>query len=110
MNGPDLKKNLCFRFCSYYNPAKNKPVACRPFLLVEKLFKNGRKINFDIPVPVSNIRDRELISAICTECPFHENGCDFFMSIENAKPCGGYVFIKESVKAGTIIFDEIRKV
>lgn len=105
---PDLKQSLCLKFCSYYNSSKSEPIACRAFLLVERLFKDGRKIDFDIPISGLNGNGREFISVICVSCPFYENDCDFIRHAGNAKPCGGYIFVKESVNAGVITLDDIR--
>lgn len=108
MNKDNLKQNLCLKFCSYYNPSKNEPVSCRAFSLIEGLFKNRKKLNFDLAVNELTVRDRNLVSVICSKCPFYENDCDFAGYVQNAKPCGGYIFIKESVDAGIISLDDIR--
>jgi len=102
-----LEQTLCLKFCSYYKPGKNEALACRGYLVVERLTGEGKSLVLEnnsgnsSPVPT----DR-LINVLCLACDFHEQDCDF-MQNRAARPCGGFVLLEKLLGSGVITIEDI---
>ncbi len=106
-NAP-LEQALCLKFCSYYKPGKNEALACRGYLIVERLMEEGKSLVFeDRSGDVNQARTDSLVNVLCLACDFHEQDCDF-MQDRAARPCGGFVFLEKLLGSGVITIDDIR--
>jgi hypothetical protein len=104
---PPLQQALCLKFCSYYKPGKNEALACRGYLVVERLSGEGKSLVFENRSDDSNpiLRD-SLVNVLCLACDFHEQDCDF-MQDRAAQPCGGFVFLEKLLGSGVITIEDI---
>lgn len=103
-----LKRELCMNLCPYYKPSKNNELACRGFLVIERLIKEGR----EIPLEKSDKRlddatEKILIQNMCITCSFHENDCDFIQHKGKFLPCGGFILLGHLLEANIIAIDDI---
>ncbi|MBM4145179.1 MAG: hypothetical protein FJ240_02735 [Nitrospira sp.] len=106
-----IQKNLCQKFCSYYKPSKKENIACKGFLVIEKLLKRGSNIPFDktYEKPGDAIQG-ELIREMCIACSFYENGCDFVQKKKDAPPCGGFMLSANLLEKNIISIDDIQNI
>lgn len=103
-----LEKKLCSKFCSYYKPGKNEELACKGYLVVERLLREGKSLDLENNSGESNmvVADR-IVNILCTACDFHEQDCDF-MQDRAARPCGGFVLLERLLASGVITMEDIR--
>ena len=95
------------RLCSYYKPGKNEELACRGYLVLERLALQG--------VPMRGAkgehRDRTgeelLVRTLCMPCPFHEHDCDF-MENSALPPCGGFLLLAQLLAAKDISIEDVK--
>jgi hypothetical protein len=107
----NLQRNLCQEFCFYYKPSKKEKIACKGFLVIEKLLKKGRKIPFDkTDEKPGDAIQGELIRGMCIACPFYENDCDFVEKKKDAHPCGGFMLLANLLEKNIISIDDIRNI
>ena len=111
MNENSLREMLCLQFCPYYKPSKNEELACKGFLVVEGLIKEGKEIPF--------IKSDKLLEAdtekilrenLCVACPFNESDCDFAQQKDGAPPCGGFSLLGILIEASVLTIDNIRDI
>lgn len=103
-----LKESLCGRFCAYYKPAKNEELACRGFLVVERMIGEGKAISFEgSEEPVGADTAVALARLLCGRCPFCRDDCDFAANRE-APPCGGYLLVGRLIDRGALSLDDLR--
>jgi len=106
-DNPPLDQILCLKFCSYYKPGKNEELACKGYLVVERLLGEGKSLvlesNSGSASPV--LTDR-LVNVLCLACDFHEQDCDF-MQNRAARPCGGFVLLEQLLGSGVITIEDI---
>jgi len=108
VNKKILRDNLCRNFCSYYKPLKAEGLACRGFILIEKLINGGKKITFrKFDGKISGETEKMLSHNMCRRCSFFDNGCDFAEQKEGALPCGGFILLGHMLEADTITIDDI---
>jgi hypothetical protein len=107
----NIQRNLCQEFCSYYKPSKKENIACKGFLVIEKLLKRGSNIPFDKndEKPGDAIQG-ELIRGMCIACPFYENDCDFVEKKKDAPPCGGFILLANLLEKNIISIDDIQNI
>jgi hypothetical protein len=105
---PDLTQAVCLRRCSYYKPGKNEELACRGYVVLERLAQQGNLID-DTNTEHLRCRDVEepLVQALCMVCPFHEQDCDF-MENRALPPCGGFVLLMQLLGKKKISIDEVK--
>jgi hypothetical protein len=102
-----LEKTLCSKYCAYYKPGKNDALACRGYVVVERLLHEGKNVSLDCrvrefdPVAVALI-----ISTMCPACDFYAQDCDF-MQDRAAQPCGGFVLLAQILGSGVITIEDI---
>lgn len=102
-----LEQTLCFKFCSYYKPGKNEELACKGYIVAERLLREGKSLVLESksgeshPVPADRI-----VKTLCIACDFREQDCDF-MQDRAARPCGGFVFLERLLKSGVITIEDI---
>ena len=107
----DLVKRLCGNFCAYYKPSKDEELACRGFVVVKKLIDAGKKIPFGDSDGVPGLQTEEdLRKVLCLSCPFYEGDCDFILQEGDARPCGGFIFLRLLLDNGIICIDDVRDI
>ncbi len=103
---------LCQKTCHYYKPHRTEPERCRGYNIVSILAKSRPQLLIDIDAGAfdSGYRSHFLREYICRSCPFYIQGCDFTSEEppENCVPCGGLVFLSNSMKHGIISEEDIR--
>lgn len=98
---------LCINFCAYYKPGKNEELACRGYLIAERLVRQGRRISFERNGSGCDPASRELVvNRLCSACDFREDGCDF-MEDRNSVPCGGFQFLAQLLAQGAISIEDL---
>ena len=103
-----LEQTLCLKFCSYYKPGKNEELACRGYLVVERLSREGKSlVHENNSGDSSPVLTEQLITVLCLACDFHEQDCDF-MQDRAARPCGGFVLLEKLLGSGVITIEDIR--
>jgi hypothetical protein len=105
---PDLTKTVCLQLCSYYKPGKNEELACRGYLILERLVQQG------VPVgrkkaeqPRDRTGDELLARVLCMACPFHEQDCDF-MENRALPPCGGFLLLAQLLATKDISIEDVK--
>lgn len=116
MKDMELDKELCLKFCQFYKPTKNRELACKGFLVIERLIEDGKKIpfdDFDIPAQadqmIDAVTEEMLIQNICITCPFYEGDCDFILHKGKYRPCGGFTLLGHLLEADVIVIEDIRR-
>ncbi len=104
---PTLEQKLCLKFCSYYKPGKNEELACKGYMVVERLLREGKDLVFENNSCESSpeLSDR-IVKTLCITCDFHEQDCDF-MQDRTARPCGGFVLLKKLLRSGVITIEDL---
>lgn len=103
-----LEQTLCSKYCAYYKRGKNEALACRGFVVVERLLHERKDLVLDC-----QLREFEhatvglMVKTMCTTCDFYEQDCDF-MQNRTARPCGGFVFVAQLLGSGAITIEDIR--
>lgn len=113
----EADNDLCRKFCSYYKPSKDEDLACKGYLVMKHLLRNSKKIDIEevsssctSDMFRNNVASEALEKVMCCTCPFHEHDCDYADGREDAMPCGGFVFLVQLLKAGTITIDDIEDI
>jgi hypothetical protein len=108
-DNPTLEQTLCLKFCSYYKPGKNEELACKGYLVLERLLREGKSLVFESSRCESSmdLSDR-IVKALCLSCDFHEEDCDF-MQDRTARPCGGFVLLERLLASGAVTIEDIEK-
>ena len=102
---------VCKRFCRYYKPDRKEDLACRGFVLAERLFARG--LRYPVKACGSEVTGENeafFRKEICPVCPFHEDGCDFFVRVEGAPACGGLIFLYQLLESGDLSIDDLRDI
>ena len=106
VNSP-LEQTLCLKFCSYYKPGKNEELACRGYLVVERLLGEGKRLVYEGKNGgTSPVLTERIVNVLCLACDFHEQDCDF-MQNRAARPCGGFVLLEQLLGSGVITIEDI---
>ena len=102
----------------FFRDGQKEEIACQGALIAEKLVKSGV---FDVqdfsgkPDLLWEKRNRFIDSAVCENCPFKEEDCDFQSEnpSDDLEPCGGYILLSILVDDGiiseTILRNEIER-
>lgn len=107
----DLLNNLCGNFCAYYKPLKDEELACRGFVVVERLMEMGKRVPFAGSDRRAGLQTEEALrKVLCPTCPFYEGDCDFILQEGEALPCGGFIFLGLQIESGIICIDDVRDI
>jgi hypothetical protein len=105
---PTLEQTLCLKFCSYYKPEKNEELACKGYVVVERLLREGKRLVFENTSCESGPGPADrMMRTLCISCDFHEQDCDF-MQDRTARPCGGFVLLAKLLGSGVIAIEDIK--
>jgi len=103
-----LSQTLCLTFCSYYKPGKNEELACRGYVVVERLQQQGKSISFrKSKKAVDPATVDALVQALCVTCDFQEQDCDFIQN-RTAPPCGGFALLAQLLESGDLTLEDIK--
>ena len=110
----DFEDYICRPFCDYFHPGKKEELLCRGALVAEKLVRRQRLIpesfrELDREEPLTPGQEPGLEAAVCTECPFLAEDCDFKSAQPPAdcRPCGGLVLLYRLQNRGMISVPEL---
>jgi|APFre7841882630_1041343.scaffolds.fasta_scaffold118416_2 hypothetical protein len=102
-----LEQTLCLKFCSYYKPGKNEELACKGYMVVERLLREGISLVLASNSGESNpVPADEIVKTLCINCDFHEQDCDF-MQNRAARPCGGFILLERLLSSGVVTMEDI---
>ena len=105
----DIKDFVCKPFCSFYREGVKEELICNGARLVEILMKRGvlsLEAILEVqpgPIPTS-WKDAAQGEAVCRECPFRAEDCDFRSDSPppDAVPCGGFILLALLAANGVI--------
>lgn len=96
----DIKDFVCKPFCSFYREGVKEELICKGARLLEILMKNGALSPETIAgvkpvICLDSVRNTPLGDAVCRDCPFLADGCDFRSAAPpvDAEPCGGFILL-----------------
>jgi hypothetical protein len=111
MDKKTLIKSVCSTYCQYYKPSKDEELACKGFLIIERLIQEGKDISFRKSARIPCAATKEmLIRILCSTCPFHDDECDFIVNKEALQPCGGFVALGHLLEEDLITVDDITNI
>ncbi len=100
-------KSICLNFCSYYKSGSNEELACRGYLVVERLVQEGKGVVFEPSGSKCGPADCEkLAEKLCGPCDFRKDGCDFAVD-RTSPPCGGFLLLTQLLAEGRITVGDI---
>jgi hypothetical protein len=113
-----MRNKLCKNYCHYYKPDKDEDLACKGFVIAERLMEKGLKLSFEKNAGRPDHAIEEMLTkTMCIHCPFYEDDCDFAMECRNnekifpeSPPCGGFVFLGHLLEKNIIGIDDIRNI
>ena len=105
----DFQNYICLPFCDYFHPGKKEELRCRGALVVEDLVRRKRLTpedfrQLDREEPLIPGKEPLLEDAVCTNCPFRAEDCDF-KSVQpppDCRPCGGLLLLHRLQTRGMI--------
>lgn len=106
------EKALCLNFCKYYKPGKNEEFECRGAVIVRHLMQQGRRIPLERPADMSAPSSgaaAALRKAMCGDCEFFIDGCDFILTGGEAVPCGGFILLARLLDEGAVEIDDLKR-
>ncbi len=105
---------ICRPFCDFFKPGVKEELACRGALLVEQLVQRRRLAprdfeDLDGKESFLPGREADLEAAVCRDCPFRAEDCDFQSANPPAdcRPCGGLVLLRQLKKKGLISIPDL---
>ena len=105
---PDLTQTVCLPLCSYYKPGRNEELACRGYLVLERLALHGVPMRgAKAEQPRDRTGDALLVHTLCMACPFHEQDCDF-MENSALSPCGGFLLLAQLLATKDISIEDVK--
>jgi len=111
MSNDSLRERLCLQFCPYFKPSKNEELACKGFLVVEGLIKEGKEIPFIKSDKILEVdTEKILMETLCVSCPFNESDCDYAQQEEGASPCGGFLLLGKLLETQIVTVDNIKDI
>jgi hypothetical protein len=110
----EFENYICRPFCDYFRPGKKEELLCRGAVVVENLVRRQRLFpeNFrrlDREEPLTPGQEPGLEAAVCADCPFRAEDCDFKSPHPPAdcRPCGGLVLLHRLKNHGLISIPEL---
>jgi hypothetical protein len=114
MSKTDFQEYICRPFCDFFKPGLKEEMTCRGALLVEHLVRRRRLTPEDfLPLdrnqPLIPGREADLEAAVCRDCPFQAEDCDFQSADPppGCRPCGGLVLLRQLIIKGLIAIPEL---
>ncbi len=111
MSDINLREKLCLQFCPYYKPSKNEELACKGFLVVKGLIKEGKEIPFIKSDKLfESDTEKILRENLCIPCLYYESDCDYAQEEEGAYPCGGFLLLGKLLETQVLSVDNIKDI
>lgn len=111
MSEISLRERLCLQFCPYYKPSKDEEIACKGFLVVEKLIKDGKEISFIKSDKILETDTEKILREnLCIFCSFNKSDCDYAEEEEGASPCGGFSLLGRLIEKQVLTVDNIKDI
>jgi hypothetical protein len=114
MSKTDFQEYICRPFCDYFKPGVKEELTCQGALLAEQLVGGGLLIpedflTLDRNEPLFPGQEADLEAAVCRNCPFQAEDCDFRSADPPAdcRPCGGLVLLQQLKKKGMISLTDL---
>ena len=108
---------ICRPFCDYFKPGGKEELTCRGALVVENLVRRQRLIpesfrELDREEPLTPGQEPGLEAAVCGDCPFRAEDCDFKSAQPppDCRPCGGLVLLHRLQTRGMISVPDLAEV
>ncbi len=105
----DIKDFVCRPFCSFYREGVKEEMICDGARLLEILMKRGvlslEALSGVKPRPIpTSWKDAAQGEAVCRDCPFRAEDCDFRSESPppDAEPCGGFILLALLAAAGVV--------
>lgn len=112
----EFQDYICRPFCDYFRPETKEELLCRGAQIVETLVRRQRFRTEDFQglnpkEPIKPGQERDLEAAVCFECPFRAEDCDFQSQDPppDCRPCGGMVLLYGLKTRGMISPSELRQ-
>ena len=115
-----LVQLLCSGHCSFYKPGKDEELACKGFLILEKLLYERKEFPaLTQKIVLSMKAEDDLFRLLCRGCSFFEQDCDFAAwkrgeggaaARETVNPCGGFFCLGHCIDQGQVDIDDINRV
>jgi hypothetical protein len=106
---------ICEGYCEYFKGDGGEK-ECRGFMvalhgLESKTIGTTHIETLVGKVPGQARRDGRITEALCANCGYRKDGCDFQSSspLEEATPCGGYRLIQALLDSGSVTRDDLKK-
>jgi hypothetical protein len=110
----DIQDLVCKPFCSFYREGVKEEMICNGARLLEILMKKGvlsrEAISGVKPVPcLDAVRNTPMGDAVCRDCPFLRDDCDFRSGTppQDAEPCGGFILLAMLAANGVVSMEEL---
>jgi len=110
MDRDTLRKKLCSEFCTFYRPGREEETGCLGFHVVNALLEQKRTVDFSQRSGRPRTCADTLSRNMCPRCQYYEDGCDYAATVENAMPCGGFVFLLHLLDEGVIAVDDVKNI
>jgi hypothetical protein len=114
MSKTGFQDYICRPFCDFFKPGIKEELTCRGALLVEQMVRRRRLTprdfhNLDRNEPLFPDQEADLEAAVCWDCPFRAEDCDFQSANPPAdcRPCGGLVLLRQLRKKGLISISDL---
>jgi len=108
---------VCRPFCDYFKPGVKEELTCRGALVVENLVRRQRLVpesfrELDREEPLTPGQEPGLEAAVCADCPFRAEDCDFKSAQPppDCRPCGGLVLLHRLQARGMISVPDLAEV
>jgi len=115
-----LVELLCAGYCSFYRPEKDEDLACKGFIILERLLDEQKEVPARTEKMVLSTKtENDLFQALCTGCPFFEQDCDYASwkrgeggnePCEAMYPCGGFLCLGHCIDHGTVDIQDVNRV
>ena len=111
MSKTDFQEYICRPYCDFFKPGVKEEMTCRGAVLVEQLVRRRRLAPRDFQTLDRKEaflpgREADLEGAVCRDCPFQAEDCDFQSADPPAecRPCGGLLLMRQLKKNGLMSF------
>jgi hypothetical protein len=110
----EFQDYICRPYCVFYKPEVKEELFCRGALMLELLVRQRRLSPEDCRGLRKDDRfspgqETGLESAVCADCPFRSEDCDFQSRRppEDSRPCGGLYLLRQLLLAGKIALGDL---
>jgi hypothetical protein len=113
----DIKDFVCKPFCSFYREGAKEELICDGARLLEILMKKkvlSLEAIADVKPALSldSVKSTAAGDAICRDCPFLRDDCDFRSEAPpaDAEPCGGFILLALLAADGAVSLEGLSEI